>query len=72
VKILSNCKCACEEAQRSALKCVSLRHGFKIVFRKGLVYSVDVVVASGLPALLALSALVGLVVVRVALDCFGS
>jgi hypothetical protein len=32
----------------------------------------DVVVVSGLPALLALSALVGLVVVRIALDCFGS
>ena len=60
-----------EETRRSTSKCVSLRLSLKILFRKGFRW-LSPVLTSGLPALLAVSAVVGLVVVQVVLGLVAS
>ena len=66
----ANCKPLCNELRRSKLMHVSLRRLLKVCFRNGSVLVVSVI-SSGSLSLLAVSGLVGLVVVQVALELFG-
>jgi hypothetical protein len=60
-----------EETRRSTSKCVSLRLSLKILFGKGFRW-LSPVLTSGLPALLAVSAVVGWVEVQVVLGLVAS